>query len=66
MTKLETEIIVKPSEAARRIGISTPTLHAWRKLGRILMVGLPNGRYGVPVSEIERLQQRLNGEEGQQ
>jgi predicted site-specific integrase-resolvase len=48
-------VILKPSDAARQIGVATSTIHVWRRRGQILAVELPNGRYGIPQSEIERL-----------
>jgi predicted site-specific integrase-resolvase len=49
------EHILKPSEAARRIGVATATIHIWRKRGIIIAVTLPNRRYGIPIREVERL-----------
>lgn len=43
------------AQAAERIGITTPTLHRWRKVGHILAVELPNGHFRIPVSEVERI-----------
>jgi predicted site-specific integrase-resolvase len=49
------DILLKPSDAARKFGVATTTIHVWRRRGHILAVKLPNGRYGIPQSEIERL-----------
>jgi predicted site-specific integrase-resolvase len=48
--------LLRPSQASHRLGICTQTLYNWRDRGQVLMVKLPNGRYGVPLEELERLQ----------
>lgn len=47
--------LVRPSEAARTIGITTQTLHAWRRRGYVVAIALPNGRFGIPTEEVTRL-----------
>jgi predicted site-specific integrase-resolvase len=42
-------------EAARQLQMTAQTVHTWIKSGRILAQKLPNGRYTVLASEIERL-----------
>lgn len=46
---------IHAARAARLLGITTKTLHAWRRRGYILAIELPNGRFSIPASEIERL-----------
>lgn len=46
---------VPAARAAMLLGITPKTLHAWRRRGYILAIELPNGRFSVPASEIERL-----------
>lgn len=43
------------TDASRTLNITTQTLHNWRKRGYIAAVQLPNGRYRIPLSEVERL-----------
>lgn len=43
------------AQAAQALGITPATLHDWRRRGWILCTQLPNGRYLVPQSEIDRL-----------
>jgi excisionase family DNA binding protein len=41
--------------AAEQLTVSPRTVLSWIKAGHLLAVKLPNGRYVVPFTEIERL-----------
>jgi excisionase family DNA binding protein len=45
---------LRPSEAARKLGISVELLRQWLRDGRLPHVRTPLGRL-VPVAEVERL-----------
>jgi molybdopterin-binding protein len=47
---------LKPSEAARRLGVSYATLKQWIYTRRIRVSKTPGGHYRVPDTEIKRLQ----------
>jgi putative resolvase len=44
-----------PPQLARMLGITATTVREWRRRGYIHAHRLPNGRYAIPSSEIERL-----------
>jgi molybdopterin-binding protein len=46
---------LKPSEAARALGVSYPTLKQWIYKKKIRAQRTPGGHYRIPRSEIERL-----------
>jgi molybdopterin-binding protein len=46
---------VKPSEAARQIGISYPTIKQWIYARKIKFIKTPRGHYRISQSEIRRL-----------
>lgn len=52
--KKQTEHL-KPSHLASLLGVTTETIHAWRKRGWILHVKTPTGQYLIPASEYQRL-----------
>lgn len=56
------EILLKPREAARMLGIHVLTLWRWAKTGRIRAVRTPTGRYLYPLSEIKRILGQLPSE----
>jgi molybdopterin-binding protein len=47
--------LVRVPEAARRLGISYPTLKQWIYRGKIRTVRTAGGHHRVPVTEIDRL-----------
>ncbi|MEM3257884.1 MAG: helix-turn-helix domain-containing protein [Thermoproteota archaeon] len=49
------EELLRPSEVARRFGISVKTLWKWQKKGIIKAIRLPTGKLRYPKSEVERL-----------
>lgn len=51
------------TEAARLLSVTTETVRLWRISGRIRAEIMPNGRWGFPESEIERLTQPIPREE---
>ena len=53
--KLYSNDLVDLSEAARRLGISRPTLYNWIALGRLTTIQIGKVRY-IPVQQIEQLQ----------
>lgn len=56
ISRKQPSITVPLAEAARRLGVTPQTLRSWKDRGYILCAQLPNGRYVVPQTEIERLQ----------
>ncbi|MHB8351173.1 MAG: IS607 family transposase [Thermoplasmata archaeon] len=50
------ELLLRPAEAARKLGVHVKTLQRMDKEGRILAVRTPGGRRRFPESEIHRLQ----------
>ncbi|MEM4004207.1 MAG: helix-turn-helix domain-containing protein [Desulfurococcaceae archaeon] len=53
------EELLRPSEVARKSGISVKTLWKWQRRGIIKAVKLPAGKPRYPKSEVERLWQQL-------
>lgn len=53
--KLYSNDLVDFSEAARRLGISRPTLYNWIAQGRLTPIQIGKVRY-IPVQQIEQLQ----------
>lgn len=47
--------LIKPSDAARLLGISYPTLKQWIYRGKIKTAKTPGGHHRVPESEIDRM-----------
>jgi len=47
--------LIKPQDAARRLGISYPTLKQWIYRGQISSLRTPGGHHRIPSTEIERL-----------
>jgi len=43
------------AEAAKQLNVTPQTLLNWKQRGWINVLKLPNGRYRIPASEIERL-----------
>lgn len=56
---------ITATEAARRLGITIQTLHNWRRRGWLIAHALPNGRFVVPVSEVDRLMKRAGQADGE-
>jgi predicted site-specific integrase-resolvase len=52
------------ADAARELNVTSETIHAWRRRGWLIAHKLPNGRFVVPVSEIERLTTRAGQADG--
>lgn len=50
------------ADAARLIGVATNTLHLWRRSGSLSATRLPNGRYKVSRSEVERVAEAQHDE----
>ncbi len=46
---------ISAPEAAQQLQMTLQTVHNWIKDGKILAQKLPNGRYAILASEIERL-----------
>ena len=46
---------LKPKEAAKRIGISYPTIKQWIYDGKITSIKTPGGHHRIPESEVYRL-----------
>jgi predicted site-specific integrase-resolvase len=53
------EELLRPSDVARRFGISVKTLWKWQKKGIIKAVRLPTGKLRYPKSEVEKLWKSL-------
>src|SRR5215813_13284213 len=47
--------LVKPKDAAERIGVSYPTLKQWIYSGKVRSVKTAGGHHRIPQDEIERL-----------
>ncbi len=50
-----TELLFRPREAARMLGISYPTLKQWIYKGKLRSVRTAGGHHRIPESEIRRL-----------
>ena len=51
----KSEELITPKEFCTILGISYSTYRRWVVSGKIKVIKLPNGRYRVPFSEIERI-----------
>ena len=59
-TQTQQDRLLSSRDAARRLGVSIPTLHNWRKRGvGPRVIKLSDGLYKWPESEIERMLQPL-------
>jgi molybdopterin-binding protein len=47
--------MLRPTEAAARIGVSYPTLKQWIYKGKVRTIRTPGGHHRIPVAEVERL-----------
>lgn len=54
---------VSTTEAARLLSVSPRTVLSWIKACHLMAAKLPNGRYVVPLTEIDRLTSSTNGTE---
>ncbi|MEM3636159.1 MAG: helix-turn-helix domain-containing protein [Thermoproteota archaeon] len=59
------EELLRPSEVARRFGISVKTLWKWQRKGIIKAIRLPTGKLRYSKSEVERLWKQLRATESQ-
>ncbi|MEM1785458.1 MAG: helix-turn-helix domain-containing protein [Candidatus Bathyarchaeia archaeon] len=59
INSLMEEELLRPSEVAKKFGISVKTLWKWQRKGIIKAVRLPTGKLRYPKSEVERLWRRL-------
>jgi excisionase family DNA binding protein len=55
---------VSTNEAARLLSVSPRTVLSWIKACHLMAAKLPNGRYIVPLTEIDRLTTSTNETEG--
>ncbi|MEM1607171.1 MAG: helix-turn-helix domain-containing protein [Candidatus Bathyarchaeia archaeon] len=53
------EELLRPSEVAKKFGISVKMLWKWQRKGIIRAVRLPTGKLRYPKSEVERLWRQL-------
>ena len=47
--------LLRPSEAAKELGVSYPTLKQWIYRGRLQSVTTPGGHHRIPRREIDRI-----------
>jgi len=59
INSLMEEELLRPSEVAKKFGISVKTLWKWQRKGIIRAVKLPTGKLRYPKSEVERLWRQL-------
>jgi excisionase family DNA binding protein len=52
--------LLRPEDAADLLGVSRTAMYTWMKQGRIKPVKLPNGRYRIALSEIQRVMELAN------
>jgi excisionase family DNA binding protein len=52
--------LLRPEDAAELLGVSRTAIYTWMKQGRIKPVKLPNGRYRIALSEIQRVMELAN------
>lgn len=52
--------LLRPEDAAELLGVSRTAIYTWMKQGRIRAVKLPNGRYRIALSEIQRVVELAN------
>jgi len=53
-------VYLSTTDAANRLGVSPRTVLAWVRAGHVIGTKLPNNRYAVLASEIDRLGKSLN------
>ena len=51
---------ISANDAAKTLGVSTRTVISWVRMGRVIGTKLPNNRYVVLASEIDRLTRPLD------
>jgi molybdopterin-binding protein len=56
--------LVKPRDAAARLGISYPTLKQWIYKNKLQSVTTPGGHHRIPESELDRYLHRLRVKPG--
>jgi predicted site-specific integrase-resolvase len=56
---------ISTNDAAKTLGVSTRTVISWVRSGRVIGTKLPNNRYVVLASEIDRLTRPLSIEGGE-
>ena len=56
--------LIKPRDAAVRLGISYPTLKQWIYRGKLRTIKTAGGHHRVPESELDRYLQRLQVKPG--
>jgi len=59
INSLMEEELLRPSEVAKKFGISVKTLWKWQRKSIIRAVRLPTGKLRYPKSEVERLWRQL-------
>jgi len=52
--------LLKPEEAAELFSISRAAIYTWMQQGKIKAVKLPNGRWRIALSEINRVMELAN------
>ena len=50
--------LLRPSEAAKELGVSYPTLKQWIYRGRLQSVTTPGGHHRIPRAEIDRISRK--------
>jgi molybdopterin-binding protein len=55
--------LLKPSEAASRLGVSYATLKQWIYRGTLASVRTPGGHHRIPLKEVERISRRRPGQD---
>ena len=56
--------LIKPSDAARMLGISYPTLKQWIYSGKVHSVRTPGGHHRVPRAELDKFLHRAGEKPG--
>jgi predicted site-specific integrase-resolvase len=49
------QVLFRPQDITKKIGVTYKTLWNWIKTGKIITVRTPNGRHLIPQSELEKL-----------
>lgn len=47
--------LLKPAEAARRLGVEVQTIRAWDRAGKIKTIRTVGNQRRIPMSEIKRI-----------
>jgi len=50
---------LRPSELAKRLGVSGDTVRHWIRTGKLKAHTTPGGHYRIPISEAKRIEKKM-------